>query len=230
MRTPSPWPSRGSLDWREESLGPRSLRESKSVDVLASTMSFRKDGRRPMTSQCQSASSLSSADTVDAYSHSRHWRSSFNLHTNDAPPRPLARPPRGAHHDARTRARLHEMKRVSYLSRDREDGGTREESERATTNVTYVVRVLKKFRFCEAGRFSSGQGPTGTRLCPHITLPVGAGGRAGYRWKALGEPVLESQKHREESQNKNFDRRFPGGKNEHLQDFSLSVGMWRVAP
>ena len=38
-------------------------------------------------------------------------------------------------------------------------------------------------------RCSSGQGSTGTRLCRHITLPVGAGGRSGYRWKDLGEPV-----------------------------------------
>ena len=68
-------------------------------------MSFRKDGCRPMMSQCHSASSLSAADTVDAYSHSRHWRSSFNLHANDDPPRPLARPPRGARHDARGRVR-----------------------------------------------------------------------------------------------------------------------------
>jgi hypothetical protein len=110
VRTPSPWPSRGSLDWREESLGPRSLRESKSVDVLASTMSFRKDGRRPMTSQCQSASSLSSADTVDAYSHSRHWRSSFNLHANDDPP-PLT--PAGR---ATTRAQLHMMRRRQAMA------------------------------------------------------------------------------------------------------------------
>ena len=54
-------------------------------------------------------------------------------------------------------------------------------------------------------RFSSGQGPPATRPCPHITLPVGAGGGAGYRWKALGEPVTESQKSREEAQTKNFE-------------------------
>ena len=84
-----------------------------------------------MMSQCHSASSLSAADTVDAYSHSRHWRSSFNLHANDDPPRPLARPPRGARHDARTRVRnctLHEMKHAGILSRDRESSrGRREE-------------------------------------------------------------------------------------------------------
>jgi hypothetical protein len=38
VRTPSPRPSRDSLDWREERLGPRSLLESESVHVLASTM------------------------------------------------------------------------------------------------------------------------------------------------------------------------------------------------
>ena len=38
-------------------------------------------------------------------------------------------------------------------------------------------------------RFSSGQGPPATRPCPHITLPVGVRGGAGYRRKALGEPV-----------------------------------------
>ena len=47
---------------------------------------------------------LSSADTVDAYSNSRHWRSSFNLHANDDP-RPLG--PAGR---ATTRAQLHEMR------------------------------------------------------------------------------------------------------------------------
>ena len=79
-----------------------------------------------MMSQCHSASSLSAADTVDAYFHSRHWRSSFNLHANDDPPRPLARPPRGARHDARTRAQLHEMKHAGVSrDREREDGGTR---------------------------------------------------------------------------------------------------------
>ena len=53
-------------------------------------------------------------------------------------------------------------------------------------------------------RLGSGQGPTGTRPSPHITLPVGAGGGPGYRWKALVEPVVESQKSREESQTTNF--------------------------
>ena len=105
---------RGSRTQESLSLGPRSLCESKSVDVLASTMPFRKDGRRPMTSQCHSASSLSSmlssADTVDAYSHSRHWRSSFNLHANDNPP-PLT--PAGR---ATTRAQLHEMRRRQAMA------------------------------------------------------------------------------------------------------------------
>ena len=33
--------------------------------------------------------------------------------------------------------------------------------------------------------------------CPHITLPVRVGGGPGYRWKALGEPVLGLEKSRE---------------------------------
>ena len=53
-------------------------------------------------------------------------------------------------------------------------------------------------------RFSSGQGPPATRPCPHITLPVGVRGGAGYRWKALVEPVVDSLKSREDSQKKNF--------------------------
>jgi len=77
-------------------------------DVLASTMihvfpqGWLPANDEPMP---QRQHSLSAADTVDAYSHSRHWRSSFNLHANDDPPRPLARPPRGARHDARGRVR-----------------------------------------------------------------------------------------------------------------------------
>ena len=89
-----------------------------------------------MMSQCHSASSLSAADTVDAYSHSRHWRSSFNLHANDDPPRPLARPPRGARHDARTRAQLHEMKHAG-IERPRARG-RRDESERAATKLSVI--------------------------------------------------------------------------------------------
>ena len=112
-------------------------------DVLASTMihvfpqGWLPANDEPMP---QRQHSLSAADTVDAYSHSRHWRSSFNLHANDDPPRPLARPPRGAR---RTRAQfqLHEMRHAG-IERPR---GRREESERATTNVTYVVRILKIF-------------------------------------------------------------------------------------
>lgn len=102
-----------------------------------------------MMSQCHSASSLSAADTVDAYSHSRHWRSSFNLHANDDPPRPLARPPRGARHDARTRAQLHEMKHAGILSRDREDGGRRV-SELPRTLHTWCVFL--KFPFLRGRR------------------------------------------------------------------------------
>ena len=102
-----------------------------------------------MMSQCHSASSLSAADTVDAYFHSRHWRSSFNLHANDDPPRPLARPPRGARHDARTRAQLHEMKHAGILSRDREDGGRRV-SELPRTSHTWCVFL--KFPFLRGRR------------------------------------------------------------------------------
>lgn len=92
VQTPSQWPSRAALDWREESLG-----RCRSVDVLSTTISFTPDGRRPEKSRA--------VGLVAPYTRSLSSRSSFNLHADDDPP-PLS--PNGR---PTTRAQLLDMRR-----------------------------------------------------------------------------------------------------------------------
>ena len=70
-------------------------------------------------------------------------------------------------------------------------------SHRLALQVVYLAGEDRKrhavgalgSRSAGRSRSGSGQGPTCTKLCRHITLPVRTGGGARYRWKALGEPV-----------------------------------------